>query len=472
MARIVFDFLLESFLFNSEKIDTNYQNITENELSAELESYRTHVLGCLNEINEELTHNTEELGAYFDTSSFQFTPLYDLLKRTALYYDRCIIEDPIFKLTSSKCENAKAFGDFLGLPPNTEIDRKRLSKSAKFMKACSPLVGGNFLNFAPISLLHEAPSEIPLTYSENLHADRVPPELLGWFHKNAKVHPIEKMDGVGLFSRPNTKLKPCRSILVEFPDHPQPMIFHLTQVRTKSTENPNKFIFIQTLPDTPPSIKEFEIWVTQSINQTAGAIFNHVASDMFIADKTGCMFFTNSKFVSNLLSLHLNNVGTVESDIANLALKIEIPFLDNISTENLMFIRQKDGEAFNSFRINLQRHLKSLRHEKDVQVIAKKLEDVQHELMDVQIREIDVKIQRIKKQLYGSVAVGIASLATIIPTSGTSIASFFLAGANAYKQGVKYMNDIQGHPAYFLYRIKREAKKENRVRPSFDLSFP
>lgn len=459
MARPAFDFLLNSFLFNSGKIENNFHNVPESELIKELKNYRKHILVSLDSINEDLAQSKENLGVYFDTSSLYSIPPYDLLKRTTLYYDRCIIEDPIFKITSPTSENSKEFAKFLGLSPHSEIDRKELAKAAMFMKSCSPFVSGDFLNFAPISLQHESSPEIPLTYSENLYADRVPSELLGWFHMNAKVNSIERVDGVGLVSRPNTKLKPCRSIIVEFSGHSQPMIFHLSKIQAEPTEDPNRFKFIHTLPDTPPSKEQFEIWVTQSINQTAGAIFEHVASDMYIASKTGCMFFTNSHFVSNLLSLHLNETGNIQSDIANLAFQLDIPFLDNVSAEDLMYIRKNDGEAFDNFRINLQRHLRSVRHESDLQVVAKKLEDIQHELIDVQLKEIDLKIKHIKKHLYGSVAVGLASLATIIPSSGASVASLFLAGANVYKHGVTYINEIKGHPAYFLYRIKKEAKK-------------
>lgn len=456
MSRIIYDFLLDSFLFNQESVSNNFNDLTEDTLLKELSKYRQYILSNLDAINKELTQDSSSLGAYFDTSSF-IKPSIATLKQTALYSDRTALDDPLLTFTKLDSNASKSMAQLAGFNPDSSIDRDKLSKAINFMIQTQPMVEVDFLKYAPISLIHEPPKDIPLTYSKTLYAERVPDELIGWFHEKAKVLPLRKKEDGVFFTKPGDTLEPCRRIVVEFQNHSQPMLYHLTTVKaTPHPDKPDVLNTVQWIPDTAPEQQLFDVWVTQSINQTAGSIYDHVVSDMSFAHKTGSMLLTNSEFVSELLSRELGEERDIDEDLARLTFNLDLPFLDNISVKDLMILKQNEGEAFYSFRHNLQRHLRDLRHEKDISILAKKMENVKHEL-EVQVREVENKIKKIKKELLGSFIVGTASLATIIPSSGLSLASLIWAGASAYKKGIEYYHEAKEHPAYFLWRIKKEA---------------
>jgi hypothetical protein len=325
------------------------------------------------------------------------------------------------------------------------------------MKENSPYVAGDFLLFVPISLLNERPKELNLSFSENLFTERVPENLLHWFHERAEVYPAKKSNNAIIVEKRPIH-EPCRLICIDFPGHPQTMMFQLAEGKTEIEDNKYEFSILNTHPDNPPTIEQFKLWVTQSINQTAGAIVSQLTTDAIVANQTGSMLFTDSPFISDILSLAEGYNDTIDSEMANLSLKLEIPYLDNISSHDLMYLRNNDGDAFENFRISLQRCVRSLRHEKNKQKLAKQLEDIQHELVDVQVREIELKIKKLKKQSFIDIAIGIASLATVIPTSGASVVPFAISGSNLYKKHLAYSSQINSNPAYFLYRIKQEAK--------------
>lgn len=457
MSRIIFDFLLDSFLFNPESVSNNFSGFTDDNLKEELSRYRQHILSNLETINKEITQEASSLGAYFDTSSF-IKPSIETLKQTALYYDRTTLDDPLFTFTQPESDTSNSMAKFAGFSPDSSIDRGKLSKAINFMIETQPMVGIDFLKYAPISLIHEPPQDIPLTYSETLYAERVPGELIGWFHKKVKVLPLRQKDNGMLFTTPGDTLEPCRRIVVQFSNHSPHMIYHLTAMKaTPHPDKPDILKTVQWIPEEAPDQQHFDVWVTQSINQTAGSIFNRIVSDMSFARDTGSMLITNSEFISELLSRHLCEERNIDEDLSRLSFSLDLPFIESISVEDLMRLKQNEGEAFYSFRLNLQRHLRDLRHEKDSGKLAKRMEDVRHELCEVQVREVENKIRKIKKELFGSFIVGTASLATVIPTTGLSLASFILAGYSAYKKGVEYYHDTKEHPAYFLWRIKKKA---------------
>ena len=98
MSHIAFDFLSDSLLFDQEHIATKYADVSDAELWTELEKYHAHVLARAEDLLAETAGVEGTLSVYFDTSS-RALPTVDLLKQCALYFDRAVIDDPIFPLT-------------------------------------------------------------------------------------------------------------------------------------------------------------------------------------------------------------------------------------------------------------------------------------------------------------------------------------------------------------------------------------
>ena len=69
MSHLVFDFLSDSLLFETEHIATKYADVSDAELSTELEKYRAHVLAGVEDLLAETAGAEGTLSVYFDTSS-------------------------------------------------------------------------------------------------------------------------------------------------------------------------------------------------------------------------------------------------------------------------------------------------------------------------------------------------------------------------------------------------------------------
>ena len=66
MSHVAFDFLSDSLLFDKEHIATKYADVSDAELSTELEKYRAHVLARAEDLLAETAGVEGTLSVYFD----------------------------------------------------------------------------------------------------------------------------------------------------------------------------------------------------------------------------------------------------------------------------------------------------------------------------------------------------------------------------------------------------------------------
>ena len=185
MSHTAFDFLSDSLLFEQEHIATKYAAVPDAELWTELEKYRAHVLARAEDLLAETASVEGTLSVYFDTSS-RALPTVELLKQCALYFDRAVVDDPIFPLTRQSPASAAAIGEYLGFSA-PELSRDGLSSAAAFMRTVRSMTAGQFLKFVPISAVLEPP-------------DKTPDHLFSHSLRRADPHRIK---GVGSSARPD-----------------------------------------------------------------------------------------------------------------------------------------------------------------------------------------------------------------------------------------------------------------------------
>lgn len=456
MSHILYDFLNDSPLFLESYIRDDFSNLTDSDLSRELQRYRDYVMEHLHSLQVEIQNASTRLSVSiqgFDTT----TPRNNLLKQLSLYMDAVIISDPIFKLTTVQTSTTQTLGKYLGLGVADGVDRRSLSEACTYMKSLAPLVAIDYVKFSPISLLHEPPSELFIYHSDNYFADILPHELLDYFYKKVKVYPMQRVDGGwGIF--PEKKLEPCRGIAIEFDGHSENVgnFYHLFESEVVSMdEETGRVLFRQHLPDTPPEKNYFNAWVSQSVNRSAGGFMNQVLSEIYQSSSFGSMYLTTSPFVQDLLGYKLNIPGDFKSEIANLVLDLELPVLEDVSLEDLMSIRTQDGEAFHNFRIALEKNLRGLRGVHDSDQLRRELENVAHEMSEVQVNEIQTKIRTVKKTSGIDMAIATASLSAAIQSHGLSLLGLGVVLAKGYKNYTSYIRDVKQNPAYFLWRATK-----------------
>ena len=454
MSHIAFDFLSDSLLFDQEHIATKYADVSDAELWTELEKYRAHALARAEGLRAETAGVEGALSVYFDTSSHAL-PTVDLLKQCALYFDRAVIDDPIFPLTRRSTASAAAIGKYLGFSA-PELDRDGLSSSATFMRSVRSMTAGQFLKFVPISAVLEPPDKIPITYSGTLYAERIPSELRDWVRQRARITTLRRSDRNGWHWRPGDALEVGRAICVDFEDYGRPFSYFLFESKFEShADDPRRFTVIQRMPESPPPGEQFEAWVQQSVNQAGGDILWHLHVDLVHAAHSRSMFLTESAFLADLL--RLRSGPTLSEDVARFALQLDLPVLAGISVDDLMKVRNEYGEAFHAFRLTLQRHLRELRMLQDASVIEKKLQNLQHELEEVQVADVQREARRVKREVLSSLVIGAVSVGVAVPTTGLSLTGLVPAAAAAYRARAGYGDRVKEHPAFFLWKLKGRA---------------
>jgi hypothetical protein len=252
-----------------QAVQSQFDHFMDSELEAELARYRDHIIRSVGAINAEIAEHAaaSKLSVYFDTTA-RDAVANELLLQCALYYDHAIVDDPLFRLTAPQSDQGKVMGQYLGFNPGG-VDRKRLAEAVGAMLEARPMVAAGFLVYAPISVLHEPPQQLPLLYSETLHAERVPEALRAWMRERVEVHPLQRSDDGYWYHRDGDPLVPARGIVVSFPEHPQKGIYFLSEAQVIKAEGNRVEFVVQHLPETPPAPHRFSVWVEQSINLRA-----------------------------------------------------------------------------------------------------------------------------------------------------------------------------------------------------------
>lgn len=452
MANTAFDFLTESFLFDERYIEDNFRMVSEQELSSELQKYREHIQENYIDIVDEI-QNKSELNVTIESAGE--LPNEQLLKQLALYMDRVVISDPIFEFTPTKSGMHIPMSKLMGVNPNSEVDRIRLARSAKYMKRTTPLVVTQFAKYVPISLIHEPPKELPILYSSDNFSSELSEDLYTFFHENAKVSNVIIKDGIMRYKE-NDRLSLGTTIAIDF-DREHIRKGHIYQFMASKIHNldekTGRFEIMQYIPDSI-SHNDFENWVTNSINRAAITEFRTTLNEAILAKKLKCMYMAKSQFTSDLLSQTIAK-SSVNSDLANLSMKLDLPILNEISVEDLVSIRTDSGEAFYNFRIQLNSKLLSLRGLTDKDELQRKIENISYEMNQIQVNEVKKEYRKIVKSFGVDAVVLTGSLVTSFFTGGLTLIGAAGALAKGGSDYIKYLNGVKENNGYFLWKLNR-----------------
>lgn len=449
MGSVIYDFLSESLLFDTSLQQSNYKSIPEKELQSELLKYKKFALSNINNVSEEISTTQSNLKIFGDQDYFSTQHL----MQTALYLDQVILPDPIYPICQEKHSMSETMNHFLGMDSSNEIDRRALSRATLKMKELTPMVMANFLKFFPVAHYHEPNKEIPINFSANGYSDILPADILSKYHDNAIVCSLKKTDkGLQVLD----SLEVGRGIAIQFKNDIEKNIniYQLfEQEVVKMNEETRIAHFQMTLPETPPAEEYFQAWVAQSINQTSKAHFDQLTLDFMLSAKFGASYLTTSNFNQSLLGSPYSEKD-IQAYTSDCILNLDLPFLENVSINDLMAIKMNDGEAFEMFRRELERNFRELRLENDQNIINTKIENIVHELNDVQVTKIDQKIKEIRKGALVQTGIAIGGLAGSVATSGLSLAATLSAISNGCKSYSEYREKVKENPSYFLWKIK------------------
>lgn len=106
--------------------------------------------------------------------------------------------------------------------------------------------------------------------------------------------------------------------------------------------------------DTPPSPEEFDIWVQQTINQTALHRLNLLSVENRIAASLGASYLTESGFEAHICGVpHADSHSVRPEELAVNFLRANLPFLRTSSAADVARLRRSHERAFACLQANL-----------------------------------------------------------------------------------------------------------------------
>ncbi len=452
MGSYAYDYLNDSLLLDSTLITRRYSGLSDAELEQELIKYREYCLKVLPEIRDVV--KSQGVVSCLATDTLSHT---SHLKQAALYLEEAVVTDPIFELTDFITQATEALTSFIGMDPTPKVDRQKLTEAAVRLIELRPLVAGGYVKLYPVTFELEKGTEIPLLYSDVGFEDCLPPHILEQYKANADVRSVKNDNGRMLIMR---DLYPCRSISIHFQGMESgfAMGYLLNPTEFEPTDKENVFTFIQKKSSVPPSKADFYAWVYQSVNQTARNHYINLSKRIALSEYLGCMFGTEHPFESNLLNMNVGSTD-IQANTLNCALQMDVPFMEQVSSADLMSIRNNDGEAFQSFRAELEKGLREARYETNPSRVKAIIEDTRHELFEVQLRQIAPQVKHLKRTHFAEASIAVAGLGLSIVTGGASLIATGIAGLNALKSHYDYKSKITANPSHFLWNVKQKAKK-------------
>lgn len=457
MAKKCLSFLLDSFLFLSDAVETNYSTYQELEILSELKRYREYVLRNIEDIKSEIKHTHDKLN--ISVESFKKLPTEDLYKQLILYMDQVVIPDPLFELTEEQNPMSETVGEYMGLQKASAISREKIVDIINYIKCITPLIEANFVVMLPISLIHESPKEIAIKYSPTAFSDVIPSHILDYYRSIVKVYNLEKCEH-GLRMDSTKPLIPGTQIYVDFPDVMKSkghIYQYMLQEIVEFDEKTGKAAFRMHIPDTIDE-QTFKVWVNQSINQSANYHFKEKYSEVVLAQKCGCMYLARSPLTAKILQFSMD-APTKDSELANLAMQFDLPVVNALPIADILEIRNNYGEAFHNFRNELNSKLIGLDSISDPDVLKKQLETISYELSNVQVKEVEKEYRKISRTLKLDALALTGSLIASFATGGITA----IGVAGAFVKGVsdvsKYYTDVKENNGFFLWQLNKQAKK-------------
>lgn len=449
MAKLQYEFLEDSFLFDKKHIDTEFSMFGESELFIELERYGEFCRENLIKIEQHASQSQSPLKTYIQDENFN--P--NFLKQTALYLDEIVVADPLIRFSSPPNQMSSTYMEFLGVETESLIDRNELASVLSKLKSIIPMVDYNYINMTPRGRL-EALEHIPITYNENQFSDMLDENILKHYHSNVELCFGAVKNGLLVMS-PN--YGPSRFISVKFGDDAASRLgYNLLDTKIMNEKGDDGLMEVRfNMPDSLPSNEELNNWIFQSINRTAVDHYERLTKDVHNSTAANANLLLSSQFNSGLIGC---NMKTIQQVTANTIINVDLPFLDDIQIYDLMRVRRDDGEVFEGFRRYLESQFRELRTETDPEKIDVKVDNIIHEVTEVKIHEIQQKAAQVRRGALASSVIVVGSLAASVMTSGWSLLGGLVAAAKGYKTYEEYNSKVKDNPCCFLWKVK-ESKK-------------
>lgn len=320
------------------------------------------------------------------------------------------------------------------------------------------MVVAGYLKYYPSSLYTDNHNTV-LSDVDPRHNQEIPESVLNYYRGKAQIRSVMHKAGQPLIL---PDLHRSREIFIKFRDVEggggsvyKSMIRKVSSIDREQNRVTSNIL----LPEGLPTQEEFDDWVQKTLVMGAVSHYKKLLEEISIATDLNAVFSTQSPFNDRVLKSSTSKTQKgIEENTIDCVLKMKLPFMENISTQDLMSIRQSDGEEFSNFRANLEGRLRDLRAESDPYIIKEKITDLEHELSVVQIRALDLKVKSVRRAALAEIGVATIALSAGIATSGWSLFGTLAAIFQGMKTYSEYRDKVCENPCYFLWKVHDKAR--------------
>lgn len=454
----IVNFLEDRFTLKSESQDP-LEGISPKQLVRIVAEYRE--LSLATSEKKSLGSSATGQQSRLVSSGFQSgNPDLSLIRRSALYFDTFVVDDPLVRLSGEPRQGEEAIGKLLGAPVGSDL-RSSMQSALRYIRAVLPAVRAGFLELHPLSVLYEPPKEMVLTASNRFFEDALPDHILNWFWSRVNVQKAVRSEQGHWQGLPADASEPTRAIWISYEGHEDvTRLLFLVDHAVDEAEGDGHFTTRMKFPDSPPTERQFDAWKYQSVNQVSADTYYRILGDIYQAAMLDSQYLAPTPFVSDLLALNMmpdkSRGAAVAQPVETLALNINLPIIENADLAKLMKLRHECQEELANLRSFLRSEIEKTLEYSSTTAASSSITHIEEHIQNELVPDLKDKVSRVKRDLALDGIVILASLGAAIPTGGFSLGLLPIAvaaGVNGIRARRDFIREVKHNPASFLWRL-------------------
>lgn len=226
------------------------------------------------------------------------------------------------QLVTLQKDKKDVFDTIIVVTDRINLDKQIRDTIKQFMQVSSTV--GWAKDAATLKNLMDEGKKIIIT---NNFSKSLPQPIMEFLKKNVQVHNTVRMDG-GLRVELDKPLTRGTGLFIHFPDcgfkNGEIVQYQESEV-VDFDENTRRATFRFFTPDNI-SQDTFNIWLDQSVNKACLHMYDETFQEVYLASRLNTMYLTQSTLKAQLLSKEMGK-QSVDSQIANMALRLDVPVL-------------------------------------------------------------------------------------------------------------------------------------------------
>jgi len=218
---------------------------------------------------------------------------------------------------------------------------------------------------------------------------------------------------------------------------------------------------VELLPKKLPIAEiESNIEVKNIVEQKIFGQAKEIASTQYMSNLFNAIPIINFEVMWKLINLKYNRIDRKSKTLSAL-LDLDLKFLDNVETKDILKIKQKEGSVFEDFRLCLKNYCKDIQSLPATKDFEKEVTEMKAERIDPQLRTLDRTFDRIKRYRgKKGLAIGLGTLAgaAFQPIAIPAVLGGVAALLKEYSDFEKEKDKLKENPLYFLWKVKSRAK--------------